>query len=84
LAAGVEGGKMERYPTKDDNLYVFSRTVDGSSVLVLLNLGAEAAKVEYTGKKPEIKDNTINYFTEKAEALPTELAAGEYRVYVNR
>jgi glycosidase len=83
LKAGVEGGEMVRYATASNDLYVFSRSVEGSDVLVLVNLGKDAQAVEFTSEAPAVEDK-INYFTGEAEALPTTLNAGEYRVYINK
>jgi hypothetical protein len=51
--------------------------------LVLVNLGKDAQAVEFTSEAPAVEDK-INYFTGEAEALPTTLNAGEYRVYINK
>ncbi len=83
LQAGENGGKMERYPTTSDNLYIFSRTADNSTVLVFVNLGNSEETIEYIGNTPQ-EEATINFFTEEQEAFPTSLKAGEYKVYVNR
>lgn len=83
LAAGTAGGDIVRYPTADEDLYIFSRSVDGSTVIVFTNLGAEAAAVEYKDAAPSV-EGTINYFTDAAEEFPTSLNAGEYRVYVKK
>jgi hypothetical protein len=74
---------MVRYATTSNDLYVFSRSVEGSDVLVLVNLGKDAQAVEITSEAPAVEDK-INYFTGEAEALPTTLNAGEYRVYINK
>lgn len=83
LKAGIEGGKVERYPTTDKDLYIFSRSVEGSKVIVFTNLGSDDALIEYVNEKPEISEATINFFSGEKEAFPTELKSGEYRVYIN-
>ncbi len=82
LKAGVEGGEMVRFATKSNDLYVFSRKVEDSEVLVLVNLGKDAQAVEFTGEVPSV-EGKINHFTGEAEALPASLNAGEYKVYRN-
>ncbi len=84
LQAGVNGGEIVRYPTTDDNLYIFSRAVDNTCVYVFVNLGKENAEVKYTGNTPAANETTINFFTGASEAFPSSLAPGEYKVYVNR
>lgn len=83
LLAGEAGGELKRYPTESDDIYVFSRSKEGSDVLVMVNLGAAEQPVKYTAETPATTDKTINYFTGAAEQLPTALKPGEYRVYVN-
>lgn len=82
LRAGNEGGEMVRYATASPDLYVFSRTVDGSNVLVLANLGSEAQEVAFTEGAPVIADNMVNFFTGEAQALPATMAPGEYLVFI--
>lgn len=84
LAAGTAGGEMKRYPTTSDDLYIFSRSVDGSTVFVFTNLGKDTVDIAYTGGAPEANNTTINFFTAATEPFPTQLAPGEYAVYVNR
>ena len=81
LAAGCAGGEMKRYPTTDEDLYIFSREVEGSKVIVFVNLGADEAAIEYKEAAPEA-EGAINHFTGEAEAFPASLKAGEYRVFV--
>ena len=80
LLAGEQGGKMMRDPTTSNDLYVFSRTVGDDSVLVLVNLGAKAQKVKFTGEVPSIEGMT-NIFDAKAKKLPSKLKPGEYHVW---
>ncbi len=83
LRAGEEGGEMKRYPTESDDLYVFSRTRDNSTVTVFVNLGAEEQPVKFKGETPAKGTNTVNFFTNQAEEFPTTMAPGAYAVYVN-
>jgi hypothetical protein len=78
----VKGGQVRRYPTKSDDVYVFSRSRDDSDVLVMVNLGRKAEKLEYKADAPAV--GKVNYFTGQAEDHATSLRPGEYRVYVNR
>ena len=82
LRAGDQGGKMLRYPTMSNDVYVFSREAQGDKVVVMVNLGAKTADVTYTGTAPAQATN-INIFTGKAENHPNSLAPGEYRVFIN-
>ena len=84
LKAGIEGGEMVRYATKSDDLYVFSRSVDGSTVLTMVNLGKDEQPVEYVAEAPAGADTMVNFFTNKVEDYPVTLLPGEYRVYVNK
>ena len=70
-----------RYPTKSQDLYIFSRQLDGSEVLVMTNLGSKTRKIKYQGEAP-LANDMINYFTGKHEKYPSSLKPGEYRVYI--
>lgn len=82
LAAGLEGGELVAYSTDSPDLFIFSREKGDSKVVVLTNLGKEAAAVNFTGDKPSV-DGMKNYFTSEAAALPAQLNPGEYVVLVN-
>jgi len=83
LRAGDEGGEMKRYPTESDDLYVFSRTRDNSTVTVFVNLGAEEQPVKFKGEAPVKGTSTVNFFTNQTEEFPTTMTPGAYAVYVN-
>lgn len=84
LAAGIAGAPVKSYAVTDEDLYVFGRSVDGCTTLVGVNLGNSTRKLEFKSEKPSI-ENLYNLFTaEKVEALPDELTAGEYFVYVSK
>lgn len=83
LLAGEAGGVMKRYPTTSPDLYIFSRTLGDSEVLVAVNLGATTRKVKYQGEKPDVKGMT-DWFSGAPGRLPSSLAPGEYRVYVRK
>lgn len=84
LKAGLEGGEMVRYVTKSNDLYIFSRSVEDSTVLTFVNLGNAEQAVEYVAEAPANADKMVNYFTETTEEFPTTLKPGEYKVYVNK
>ncbi len=84
LLAGEEGGEMVRYATESPDLYIFSRSKDNSRVTVLVNLGAEEQEVKFTGKKPEIGANTVDFFTTSSATLPASLKPGEYRIFIDK
>ena len=84
LQAGLYGGEVKRYPTESDDLYVFSRTVDNATVYVFVNLGSETLPLVYVDESPEGNQTTIDFFSPTESQFPTELAPGEYRVFVNR
>ena len=83
LRAGDEGAPMMRYPTASDDLYIFARGEGDDMVLVMTNLGAEAADVAYAADAPAVTE-AVDFFTGKKEALPTRLEPGEYHVYTAR
>lgn len=80
LKAGVEGGEIVRYETGNEDAYVFSRSKDGSEVLVFLNLSDAPVKLEYKDKAP--KGEYTDYFKGGKADMPSELAAWEYKVYI--
>lgn len=80
IAAGTWGGEMKRYPTASEDLYVFSREVDGSKVLVLVNLGAEEAALTFAAETPSVEGLT-DYFAGTSAALPAAMAPGQYLVF---
>ncbi len=80
LRAGNEGAPLVRYATESPDLYIFERSDDNGSVLVMVNLGAEEQPVAYTGKAPAA-DGLVNYFSGVAEPLPSTLTPGQYLIY---
>lgn len=50
-------------------------------VTVMVNLSARQVPVKYTAKA--LKGIYTNYFSNKKEALPKQLKAWEYKVYVD-
>lgn len=55
LLAGNAGGDITRYPAKSNNIYAFSRSLDGNEVMVIVNLGNATEKLVFKGKKPDVK-----------------------------
>lgn len=84
LQAGVKGGKMVRYNTTSPDLYIFSRSVDGSNVLVLANIGNKAANIVYTKDAPAAGTFTFDYLKGAEAKLPTKLAPGEYYIFTGK
>ena len=82
LQTGVKGGKMHRYATTSPDLYIFSRSVDGSNVLVMANIGNKAADVVYTGEAPAASTYNFDYMKGAKAKLPTKLAPGEYYIFI--
>jgi alpha-amylase len=79
LRAG-DGAAVVRYPTSEPQVYVFSRKGSNGTVTVMVNLSAKQVPVKFTSKT--LKGVYTNYFSNKHEALPTQLKAWEYKVYV--
>lgn len=82
LKAGTAGGEIVRYATASNDLYIFSRSAEGSTVITFANLGNTEQPVEYTGEAPAGADKMANFFTGVTEEFPTSLKPGEYKVYV--
>lgn len=86
LQAGVKGGQMHRYMTLSPDLYVFSRTVDGSNVLVMVNIGANEATLSFVDEIPDMSLYDTLYLTDDTAAtgtdMPQALAPGAYRIYI--
>lgn len=81
LQAGTKGGDMHRYATTSPDLYIFSRSVDGSNVLVLTNLGNKKADIIYTADAPSALTYNFDYFAGRKSQLPASLAPGEYYIF---
>ncbi len=82
LKAGLEGGEMVRYATTSNDLYIFSRSIDNSTVLTMVNLGNTEQPINYIENTPNEAAKMKNYFTNASEDFPTTLKPGEYRVYI--
>ncbi|MCM1005421.1 MAG: alpha-amylase family glycosyl hydrolase [Prevotella sp.] len=80
LRAGKTGGEMLRYPTTDENVYVFSRTLPEDEVTVFVNLSNQPAPVQFTGNAPTLIGKT-DYFSSADAQQPATLAPWEYRIY---
>jgi glycosidase len=84
LATGADGGDMVRYATTDRDVYVFSRSADGHSVLVIVNLGPGDTYLKFTDEVPSLSSSAVNLFTDVHESLPSYLPPFAYYVYVSR
>lgn len=85
LRAGENGDNITRYATTDNNLYAFSRKADESEIFVLLNLGAQAADVDFTGSRPDIKQGEwIDFFNATESIIPTRIESGDYLILIKR
>lgn len=80
LKAGLKGANVVRYDTEDPDLYAFTRTAEGKTVTVIVNLGADEAEVKFIGKAPVIGPNDTDVFTGHPTELPATLAPGGYFV----
>ncbi len=83
LAAGVRGGEMTVYPAGSDDVFVFSRTADGHTTLVGVNLGAERKPLKFEGDKPDAAGFRNVMDASSVDGLPEYLAPGEYFIYIN-
>lgn len=83
LRAGKTGGAMLRYPTKDENVYIFSRSLPEDEVVVYVNLSDKPAPVEFTADVP-VLEGKVDYFSSAPAEQPVTLAPWEYRIYVNK
>lgn len=83
LAAGIGGGDVKIYPTVSDDLFIFSRNVEGHTTLVGVNLGKENTPVRFKGAAPAVDGMLSVMDATTVKSLPTELAPGEYFIYVN-
>ena len=84
LRAGVEGGEMVRYATEEPDVYAFSRTADGHTVWVMVNLGSGDTYVNFKDKVEPLPASSVNAFTGVHEQWPDYLRPGDFRVYVSR
>lgn len=83
LEDGAGRGSLKIYPTKDSNVFAYSRVRGANEVLVILNLGNYAARCRFTGEIPEgrFKDWLNNGYMEfDASGIP--LRENGYAVYV--
>lgn len=85
LNAGEAGGKMKRYPTQCHSIYAFSREKGDSKVFVVVNLGANADYISFSGAVPAFPD-MVELFTGRKAAIPedTLLGPGEFLVFVKK
>lgn len=84
LRAGVEGGDMVRYATDTRDVYAFSRTADGHTVWVVVNLGPGDTFVKFADDVAPLPESSVSLFTGQHEPWPEYLEPGGARVYVSR
>lgn len=84
LAAGVEGGEMNRIETTSPSVYAFNRVKDGSNVIVITNLGNETADATLQDAPDLSEGNWTDFFSGKNAEYPTTLEPGEYVVLIKR
>ena len=84
LRAGVEGGELVSYKMTSPDIYAFSREKDGSKVVVVVNLGKEAAEVKAADNDLPALDNMTDFFKGAAAEMPATLNPGEYRVFTGK
>lgn len=82
LRAGISGAVVQRYPTTESQVYVFSRKATDGTVTVMVNLSNRSLPIHYIQKTPQDDDYT-NYFTRTKESLPLQLQPWEYKVYIS-
>ena len=85
LNAGEAGGKMKRFPTQSLSIYAFSREKEDSKVFVVVNLGAHADYISFSGAMPAFPD-MVDLFTGRKANIPedTLLEPGEFLVFVKK
>lgn len=85
LNAGEAGGKMKRFPTQCLSIYAFSREKGDSKVFVVVNLGAHADYISFSGAMPAFPD-MVDLFTGRKANIPedTLLEPGEFLVFVKK
>lgn len=83
LAAGLEGGEVERIEAGSKDVIAFSRKKNASRVITIANLGASEATLDFGSNAPDVKDMR-DYFTGRDAQLPTTLAPGQYVVLVSK
>lgn len=83
LRAGKTGGEMLRYPTACPDVYVFSRTLPDSEVVVMVNFSSETAGVAFKHSAPSLAGKR-DWFSSANAEQPSVLGPWEYRIFVNK
>ena len=80
---GPDGAPMQRFETDQERVYAFHRTKEVYSVIVVLNLGSEEAKVSLSteGLQHTYKDVFADSVFSVADVLNLNLGPWDYRVY---
>ena len=84
LAAGTAGGEYTSIPVSEEDIIAFERKSGDSRVMVLANLGNKELDFAITGNNKPTTAGMVDYFSGKTAQFPTQLKAGEYRVFVNK
>ena len=84
LAAGTAGGEYSSIPVSEEDIIAFERKSGDSRVMVLANLGNKELDFAITGNNKPTTAGMVDYFSGKTAQFPTQLKAGEYRVFVNK
>ncbi|MCM1320063.1 MAG: alpha-amylase family glycosyl hydrolase [Muribaculaceae bacterium] len=83
LRAGKRGGEMLRYPTEDEDVYVFSRSLPEDEVVVYVNLSDTPSPVAFKAGSPSLVGK-VDYFSSADAEQPDTLAPWEYRIYIKK
>jgi glycosidase len=80
---GADGATMQRFETENDRIYAFHRTKDVYSVVVVLNLSADSARVSLATDNLQYtyKDIFNESVFEMSSIFSTTLGPWDYKVY---
>jgi glycosidase len=82
LAAGVKGGKYERYMTTSNDILVFSRSKGNIMTIVGVNLGKEKQPLMFNSRNQPSFEGAYDWLNEQhVDSAPESLMPGEYFVY---
>lgn len=84
LDAGVEGGELIKLNATSPSIYAFERKKDNSDVIVITNLGNEAARVQLEGAPDLAEGEWIDFFNGTSANYPETLEPGAYTVLIKR
>ena len=84
LDAGIKYTEFISYATSSDDLYVFTRRKDKSTVTVITNLGKENLEVKFTSENQPDLNDMIDYYTNQKAEMPASLAPGDFKIFVTK